>query len=146
METLEEFGQSVCTAFVSGKLESHHRRYELPIIMVRSKDTLHFTKVSQLTSYAREIRDLYLRKGLVKMTFQVVDQIRFDPGVAIASYAWDYLDGEDHLINRLYTTYVLRPTGQRFKVVSHISHNEFVDRPAIEASLRDPVVGRNAVT
>ncbi|MEO1549756.1 MAG: hypothetical protein AAFR93_04905 [Pseudomonadota bacterium] len=136
METLEQFGQSVCDAFVTGRLEAHHQRYELPVIMIRSKDTLRFDKISQLQRYSNTVRELYLQKGLASMTFSVVDQIRFDPGVAIASFAWDYLDAEDQVINRLFTTYVLRPTQTQFKIASHISHNEYVDRPAIEASIR----------
>lgn len=124
---------SLLDGFIDSLLDGDHppavARYDLPITFIRPNETLVF---EDRESFLRTLENLwshYRRAGTVGLRRKLLHRRDYGPDLVVADIQWTFVDRNGEDIRTIFSTYVLRRTDDGYRVLTHISHNEILQRP-----------------
>ena len=104
--------------------------YSLPVGFVRPTGFRLMRSVDELCAETKPALAAYLAQGVRAITYDLLQLSSYTPVMARVEVRWDHLDEKGSVLRSLYSTLVLRWEGDRYRVVLHMSHNEFLENPA----------------
>ena len=128
-DRIDAFFAEMVEAFTAGNISENTAKYDIPIIIVRPIGSRVFDTPAAFDLETKAVRDLFKSRGLAAVRKEVLDLRYFTQGLLSVDIEFRYLDEDGHLITTLHSTYHLRPEGDSFRIVAHVSHDEIFERP-----------------
>jgi len=124
---VEQMLARIVDAALDNDLAKTAKFYSFPVGFVRPTGFKLLHSVEELCEETGPAFSAYRAQGVRAITNDLLQLCSYSPVMARAEVRWDHLDRKGAVLRSLYSTLIMRWQGDRYRIVLHMVHNEFLE-------------------